>query len=240
MSASRQTILARLAAAQAGRLANDSPVPPIPALLDGQPGEADAQLEQLTRTFDKQSVTWELADSAVAARLMLVSALKAQGLTRLLAWSPDTLPIGGILEALDGLGVVTITPTLRELPAQKRPQDLAKRTELLTAIDAIEVGLTGADAAIATTGTLFVASGPGRPLLVSQIPRRHVVLLPASRVFCTLERWLAAQRRSDATRTPATSLTALTGVSQSRDIELERSVGIHGPRQRHVIIVQGM
>ncbi len=57
------------------------------------------------------------------------------------------------------------------------------------------MGLTGADAAFAATGTLLLNSGPGRPLLVSQLPRRHIVLLPASRLYPSLERWLAGLPR---------------------------------------------
>jgi L-lactate utilization protein LutC len=114
-----------------------------------------------------------------------------------------------------------------------RPQDAAGRADLLARIERAEIGLTGADAAIAETGTLFLAHGPGRPLLVSQLPRRHVVMLPASRVHPTLESWLAIEHR------PA-NLTALTGVGRSFDIELHPSVGVHGPRERHVIVVMGM
>ena len=76
--------------------------------------------------------------------------------------------------------------------------------------------------------------------LVSQMPRLHLVLLPASRLFSTLESWLAVQRQAGVVLGRPGSLTALTGISRSRDIELHPSIGIHGPRKRHVIIVQGI
>ena len=173
-------------------------------------------------------------------RLKLVSGLRDEGTRRVLSWSAENLPVAGILEALDVLDVVVTTPDLRAMPVKLRPQDPAGRKELLAGIEMVQVGITGADGAIAETGTLFLGSGPGRPLLVSQMPRRHVVLLPASRLHPTLESWLAFQRQAGVPLERPGSLTALTGISRSRDIELHPSIGIHGPRQRQVIIVQGV
>jgi hypothetical protein len=192
-----------------------------------------ALIERLTLALDRLSVTWEIAETPTVARLKLASGLKDAGVRLLLTWSAECLPVSGTLDALDVLDIRALTPDLRAAPVKLRPQDAAGRADLLARIERAEIGLTGADAAIAETGTLFLAHGPGRPLLVSQLPRRHVVMLPASRVHPTLESWLAIEHR------PA-NLTALTGVGRSFDIELHPSVGVHGPRERHVIVVMGM
>ena len=236
MSASRQVILERLAAGLGSQRVPPKPAQPVPAVIKQVAATPAALIERFTQAIDRLSVTWEIAESPVTARLKLVSGLRDEGTRRVLSWSAENLPVAGVLEALDILDVAVTTPDLRAMPVKLRPQDPAGRKELLAGIETVQVGITGADAAIAETGTLFLASGPGRPLLVSQMPRRHLVLLPASRLHPTLESWLAFHAPLE---WPG-SLTALTGISRSRDIELHPSIGIHGPRKRHVIIVQGM
>ena len=240
MISSRQTILDRLAGVVSQSPADREPSQLVPGVLQTQDTTPAALIERFTKALDKLSVTWEVAENPIVARLKLVSGLKEGGVQRLLTWSADELPVGGILEALEVLGIATMTPDLRVLPVKLRPQDPPGRAELLASMETVEIGITGADAAIAETGTLFIAGGVGRPLLVSQMPRQHRVLLPASRLYPTIESWLAAQRLAEPAQRRVGSLTALTGVSRSRDIELHPSVGVHGPRRRHVIIVQGI
>lgn len=234
MSGSRQAVLDRLAASLDTRVGRPPTAQPVLPVVAPVLAERAALLDRFTAALDTLSVTWELAENPITARLRLVTELNAQGIRQVLAWSPDDLPVSGVVEALDVLGVSARTPNLRTLPQRLRPQDPPLRDELLASIEAIDTGITGADAAIAATGTLFLAAGPGRPLVVSQLPRQHIVLLPVSRIAPTLESWLAGQPRV----LQSGPLTALTGVSRTRDIELHPSVGIHGPRRRHVIIVQ--
>lgn len=240
MSGARQTILDRLVAGPVAGAGLHPDRYPVPAVVPPATVESSTLVERFTGALDKLSVTWEIAESPVTARLQLASRLKAEGVQRLLSWSANDLPVAGVLEALDVLGVPAITPDLRAQPLKLRPQDPAMRDELLARIETAEVGLTGADAAIAATGTLLLGHGPGRPMLVSQLPRRHLVLLPLSRLEPTLETWLAGQRRADRPVLRLGHMTALTGVTRSRDIELHPALGVHGPRQLHVIVVQGL
>jgi L-lactate dehydrogenase complex protein LldG len=107
-------------------------------------------------------------------------------------------------------------------------------------IEAISVGLTGADAAFAATGTLLMHGGPGRPLLVNQLPRRHIILLAASRLYPSLERWLAQQLQTPGRPAfPSSVTTLLTGPSRSADIEVTPAYGVHGPGKLHVLVIQG-
>jgi L-lactate utilization protein LutC len=81
--------------------------------------------------------------------------------------------------------------------------------------------------------------GPGRPLLVSQLPRRHIVLLAASQLYPSLERWLAGQQGPGRLAFPSPITTLLTGPSRSTDIEVTPAIGVHGPGKLHVIVIQG-
>jgi len=238
LSDGRETILARLAAAPGAA------PPSLPgAYKDVVPTadwDASTLVERFLQALDRLRVTWEVAESPVVARLTLVTRLQEEGVKQVLTWEANQLSIGGVLEALQVLAIETVTPTLSTPDTRLRPQDLDQRRRYLLGIEAITVGLTGADAAFAATGTLLLNSGPGRSLLVSQLPRRHIVLLPASRLYPSLERWLAGLPRVPGRpAVPITIQSFLTGPSRSADIEATPAFGIHGPGRLHVILVQG-
>lgn len=234
----RQTILGRLAAMAAAP--PPAPARPLPEIVPTAGWDADALLERFVQMLDRLSATWEIAESPVVARLTLVTRLQEEGVRQILSWTADQLPIGGVLEALEVLGIEIVMPAVPTPDTRLRPQDLDVRRRYLLALDAIPVGLTGADAAFAASGTLLLHGGPGRPLLVSQLPRRHIVLLAASRIYPSLERWLAGQPRGAANPAlPAAVTTLLTGPSRSADIEATPAYGIHGPGRLHVIVVRG-
>lgn len=188
-----------------------------------------ALIERFRAALETTSVTSHVAENAVIARLGLTVQLQDEGVSEMLAWPADQLPIGGVLEALDVLGVAVSYPNL---------QNPATRKQNLHAADQIDVGLVGADAAIAASGTLILASLPGRSQLVHRLPRRLIVLLPASRLFATLEDWLAHWRQQGdlSLLTRSRQLNFVTGPSRTRDIELAPAMGVHGPRRVHVVI----
>lgn len=234
----RAAILARLAAAPAA----GQPRPPA-ALHDITPAafwDETTLIERFTQALDRLRVTWEITASPVIARLTLATRLQDEGVKQVLSWTAGHLPIGGVLEALEVLGIEVVTPGLPIAATRLRPQDLEVRRRYMLSIETIPVGLTGADAAYAATGTLLMHGGPGRPLLVSQLPRRHIVLLAASRLYSSLERWLADQP-PDSGRPALSSrvTTLLTGPSRSADIEVTPAFGVHGPAKLHVIVIQG-
>jgi L-lactate dehydrogenase complex protein LldG len=227
MGNSRQSILSRIA--------GSAQVPPRSGFVNvAAPGPVPmgpAQLVQLLcERLRALSTTCEVAENTVVARLGLVTHLQSQGAQQLLSWAGDQLPAPGILDALDVLGITAVTPRAAQL-------ELAARQ-----IEAIDIGLTGVDAALAATGTLVLGGAPGRPLLASQLARYHIALVPQSRIFADAAAWLAALRQPGglASSWNHTQITLITGPSQTMDIELTPAVGVHGPRRLHVIIVQGI
>src|SRR6185503_17060568 len=103
------------------------------------------------------------------------------------------------------------------------------------ALLAAELGVSCAQWGIAETGTLVLESARERHRLVSLLPPVHVALLPSARLLGTLGEALAALRTSiggPASRT----ITFITGPSRTADIELTLVVGVHGPRELHVLL----
>ena len=92
-----------------------------------------------------------------------------------------------------------------------------------------EVGVTMADLAVAETGSLLLATGPGRPRMVSLSPKIHVVLVPRERIVGTLAEAFA--RLSDRTSV------LITGPSRTADIEGVLVRGVHGPGEIHVVVL---
>ena len=98
------------------------------------------------------------------------------------------------------------------------------------------VGVTAVAYGIADTGTLVVCSGPASGRIESLLPPVHIALLPSSRVVAGVPDVLAALER-DRQFDRSSAVTFITGPSRTADIELTLTIGVHGPKQLYVILV---
>ncbi len=103
---------------------------------------------------------------------------------------------------------------------------------------AYDVGVTTAQAAIAETGTLVLESDQERHRLVSLLPPVHIAVVDAADVCATLGEALQLVRRNGSEMSRA--ITFITGPSRTADIELTLTIGVHGPKELHVIVNEGM
>jgi L-lactate dehydrogenase complex protein LldG len=110
----------------------------------------------------------------------------------------------------------------------------ADRDEDYRRLDAAIVGLTGAHAALADTGSVVLVHGEGRGRIVSLLPPVHVALVDVARLHATLGALWAAE--PDLLR-QAANLVVVTGPSRTADIEMTLTRGVHGPRIVHVVFV---
>jgi L-lactate dehydrogenase complex protein LldG len=98
---------------------------------------------------------------------------------------------------------------------------------------ALKVGITGAAAAIADTGTLLVTSGGGRPLTASLLGETHLAIVSAARIVPALEDALRGNIVPD-----AAAAVLITGPSRTADIEMALTIGVHGPKEIAVFVVE--
>ena len=100
-----------------------------------------------------------------------------------------------------------------------------------------DIGVTGAQWAIAETGTLALESDVERHRLASLVPPVHVAIVEEKRLRQTLLEVLQAidEQGRDLSRT----ITFITGPSRTSDIELTLAIGVHGPAELHVIVLTG-
>lgn len=98
------------------------------------------------------------------------------------------------------------------------------------------MGVTGAAYGLADTGTLVVVSSPEQGRLESLVAPVHVALLAATRLLPdlgTLLLRLSAEQRF----ARHSAVTLITGPSRTADIELTLTIGVHGPRKLHIILL---
>lgn len=112
-------------------------------------------------------------------------------------------------------------------------QDFANRAA------AAEIGVTAVDYALADTGTLVLRTGLGRARSVSLLPPVHIALLKPDQIIPGLDELfpLLADTSAGSNGTLDSALTFITGPSRTADIELTLVVGVHGPQELHVVLL---
>ena len=99
-----------------------------------------------------------------------------------------------------------------------------------------DVGITTAQLAIAETGTLVLESESERHRLVSLVPPVHIAILDARSLVQSLGEALSYLQREGISGL-SRAVTFITGPSRTADIELTLTVGVHGPKELHVIVI---
>ena len=98
---------------------------------------------------------------------------------------------------------------------------------------------TGVEAAFANTGSVVLTPAPGRSRIASLLPLHHLILVPLSKIYPTFEDWLAKLRKEGHLETfvrESGQIAFITGPSKSADIELNLTLGVHGPKVVHAIV----
>jgi L-lactate dehydrogenase complex protein LldF len=97
---------------------------------------------------------------------------------------------------------------------------------------ALRIGVTKAICGLADTGSVLVVDGEGSPLHGSLLPEIHIAVLRASHILPSL---------ADAMTLPVVSesrsAVVITGPSRTGDIEMSHTIGVHGPGEVHVFLV---
>lgn len=131
-------------------------------------------------------------------------------------WDSQELAVYGVDSACAAAGV-----TLAVWP---QPLEIVERAD---------IGITMADLAIAETGSLLLYSRAGQGRVVSLLPPVHVAFVPVARV---VPRMTIALHSAVANGLRPT-LNFVTGPSRTSDIEMDSTIGVHGPKVVHVYLI---
>src|SRR5438309_4555029 len=102
------------------------------------------------------------------------------------------------------------------------------------------VGISGANAAIAETGTVMIVTNEGNADLTITLPPVHVAVFGIDKVIASLDDAVAMLRmlpRSGTGQVITTYVNWVTGPSRSADIGGVLQVGAHGPREMHCVVL---
>ncbi len=189
---------------------------------DDLPAQFAAELAKL------EGYTHHCADDTQALDAIRVILQRHQP-TGVVAW--DRAQIG--LPGLDTL--------LAELGAHVHDCDIIgfERAARLRALEPAPVCISGADAGIAESGTIVLRSGAGRGRLASLIAPVHIAVLRCAQIVRGLGAALALlqEQRGRDLFTDSSNLTLISGPSRTGDIELTLTLGVHGPREIHVVLI---
>jgi L-lactate dehydrogenase complex protein LldG len=140
----------------------------------------------------------------------------------------EQAPVDGALRDL-GLSVTTVAHG-----------EAGSRESLRQEIVAAGIGITGADYAVAETGSVVLLARRGLGRLVSVVPPVHVALVRPEEVIETLDDFFLLRRLQYHREggEMGSYLNFITGPSRTADIEQTLVVGVHGPKEVHLVLLE--
>jgi L-lactate dehydrogenase complex protein LldG len=99
--------------------------------------------------------------------------------------------------------------------------------------DLPDAGVSEALYGLADTGSVVLAASPEESRANSLLPDVHVTLLREDRILPGLDELFAALGAD-----LPSALAIVTGPSRSADIEQKLAVGVHGPREVHIVLIR--
>src|ERR1700694_5953383 len=133
----------------------------------------------------------------------------------------------------DAARVFGTEPTVEAIQAHARA---SLRQKFISAA----VGISGANLAIAETGTIMLVTNEGNADLTVTLPPVHIALFGIDKLVASLDDAVAVLRmlpRSGTGQIMTSYVNWITGPSRSADIEQSLTIGVHGPREMHCVIL---
>jgi L-lactate dehydrogenase complex protein LldG len=197
-----------------GRTAG-SPLSLRPAIhASRRPESTEAEIEQFLGEVKKLSgVGAQLSTSGIESALK--NLVKEQNIRVATLWNTALLKQLNIAEHLHSLGVQLVSPDANK-------HEVAK----------CDLGITEADFILPETGTLVLRSSSEKPRAVSLLPRVHLAIVTPSVLRADMHQVFAEAKDSP-------YLVFVTGPSRTADIELTVTLGVHGPKNLYVWMMNG-
>jgi len=126
------------------------------------------------------------------------------------------------------------------VPADAREIVRIAREEMRPHFIQADIGVSGANFAVAESGTLVIVSNEGNVRLTTTLPPVHIALVTVEKFVETLEEatlLIKALTVASSGKKLTSYVSFITGPSSTTDIEKENIVGVHGPQEVHIIIL---
>lgn len=187
-----------------------TPLSPRPAIYPSRPAETiDSDIETFLDEVKKLSgVGRKLSEPEIDSALKAL--VEEQTIRKATVWETPHLRRLGITETLNFLGVELVSPN-----ASKHEMALC------------DLGITEADYLLPETGTVVLRSSAEKPRGVSLLPRVHLAIVRPTMLRPDMHQVFAEAKNSN-------YLVFITGPSRTADIELTVTLGVHGPKNLYV------
>jgi L-lactate dehydrogenase complex protein LldG len=195
-----------------GRTAQ-TPLSQRPAIYEARRPEAIDSERFLNEVKKLSGVAQKLIPSELDAALKTL--VTDQNIHKATVWETPHLRQLGVTEILNSLGVELISPN-----ASKHEMALC------------DLGITEADFLLPETGTLVLYSSFEKPRAVSLLPRIHLALVRPEMLRADMHQVFAEAKDHP-------YLVFITGPSRTADIELTVTLGVHGPKNLFVWMLEG-
>lgn len=139
-----------------------------------------------------------------------------------ICWNSPELKYAGIAEVCREAGARVTTWNAE-----------SDRQEMIEHCASADAGITWADYGIANSGSLALMSGPAQGRSVSLLPPVHIALIKRDSIVAHVGDILNAV---DPQKIPS-AISMITGPSRTSDIEMDLALGVHGPGQVYIMIV---
>lgn len=112
-----------------------------------------------------------------------------------------------------------------------------RRDGLRNHLAGIDVGLTTARLGVAASGTCLAVGDNEDTRLAGMISETHILILRADTIYPDLPS-IAGPLRERMAERPGSYTTLITGPSRTADIERVSAVGVHGPLELHIVLLE--
>ena len=188
--------------------AQGAPRSPRPAIYESRHVESNDSETFLNEVKKLSGVGQRLSQPEIDSALKTL--IEEQNIRKATAWETPYLRRLGITEILDSLGVGLVSPN-----AGKHEMALC------------DLGITEADYLLPETGTLVLRSSAEKPRGVSLLPRIHLAIVRPEMLRADMHQVFAEAKDHH-------YLAFITGPSRTADIELTVTLGVHGPKNLYV------
>jgi len=177
------------------------------------PESLDSEIERFLLEIKKLSgVGQRLSSTDIESSLK--SLVTEQNIHKATIWNTPYLQELQITNHLSSFGIDLISPN-------------AEKHELAQC----DLGITEADYLLPETGTIVLSSSAEKPRAVSLLPRVHLALVRSEMLRADMHQVFAEAKDKN-------YLVFITGASRTADIELTTTLGVHGPKNLYVWMME--
>jgi L-lactate dehydrogenase complex protein LldG len=198
-------------------------IPQTTGVSAEHPVEKSILVNQFVEELSKASGNAKIVETEDGIRDFIIAFVDEHGTSSFAIWESDLIQRLQIRDGLENKGLKLAYPDNKKEMADAG------------------IGITEADFAIADTGTIVLFADEKQPRSVSLIPpvhlaivRSHVIVRNINDLFATLVNSISEK---SSTEEITSCMTFITGPSRTADIELNLTLGVHGPRELFVLIL---